>query len=105
MVAAAASSTIFWAWPAAAAVAAVALLMLADRFSGLCHARLHAPWIIRRRIAHHAPPYDGLLAGELLLRSSRGGQPVAYLNSGSILSPSLVPPGSVTLLSANFSRS
>src|SRR6266478_5569005 len=73
MVAAAASSTIFWAWPAAAAVAAVALLMLADRFSGLCHARLHAPWIIRRRIAHHAPPYDVLLARELLLRGSRGG--------------------------------
>src|ERR1700757_3452848 len=32
--------------------------VLADRFSGLCHARLHAPLIIRRRIAHHAPPSD-----------------------------------------------
>jgi hypothetical protein len=29
--------------------------------------------------------------------------PVAYLNSGSILSPSLMPPGSITFLSANFS--
>src|SRR4029077_10622205 len=58
--------------------------VLADCFSGLCHARLHAPWIIRKRIAHHASPYDVVLARELLLRSSRGGgdQPVAYLNSG-----------------------
>ena len=39
------------------------------------------------------------------LRNSGGDQPVAYLNSGSILSPSLVPPGSVTLLSVNFSVS
>src|ERR1700730_6070013 len=30
------------------------------------------------------------------------GHPVAYLNSGSILSPSLVPPGNRTFLSANF---
>jgi hypothetical protein len=30
------------------------------------------------------------------------GHPVAYLNSGSVLSPSLVPPGSRTFLSANF---
>jgi len=34
-----------------------------------------------------------------------GDQPVAYLNSGSILSPSLMPPGSITLLSVNFSVS
>jgi hypothetical protein len=39
------------------------------------------------------------------LSSSGGDQPAAYLNSGSILSPSLVPPGSVTLLPANFSVS
>jgi hypothetical protein len=59
---------------------------------------------VRRRIVH------------LLLRSrsvcrayylgnSRWDHPVAYLNSGSILSPSLVPPGSITVLSANFSVS
>src|SRR3984893_584322 len=50
-----------------------ALNVLADCFSGLYHARLHAPWIIRRRIAHHGSPYDVLLARELLLRGSRGG--------------------------------
>jgi hypothetical protein len=31
--------------------------------------------------------------------------PVVYLNSGSILSPSFVPPGSITLLSSNLSDS
>jgi hypothetical protein len=31
-----------------------------------------------------------------------GGHPVAYLNSGSIFSPSLVPPGNSTFLSLNF---
>jgi hypothetical protein len=33
---------------------------------------------------------------------ARWGHPVAYLNSGSVLSPSLVPPGNRTFLSANF---
>jgi len=33
---------------------------------------------------------------------ARWDHPVAYLNSGSILSPSLVPPGSITFLSPNF---
>jgi hypothetical protein len=39
------------------------------------------------------------------LHSSHGNHPVVYLNSGSFLSPSLVPPGSITFLSANFSVS
>jgi hypothetical protein len=33
---------------------------------------------------------------------ARWGHPVAYLNSGSALSPCLVPPGNSTFLSANF---
>jgi hypothetical protein len=46
-----------------------------------------------------------LLVGEDLLCVGirpGGGQPVAYLNSGSIVSPSLVPPGKSTFLLANF---
>src|SRR5271169_3191901 len=72
-----------------------ALHALADCLSSLCHARL------QRGLFHHLPPSDIVLPRErLTLRSSGGDQPVAYLNSGSILSPSLVPPGSVTLLPA-----
>jgi len=36
---------------------------------------------------------------------SKRGHSVPYSNSGSILSPSFVPPGSVTFLSPNFSDS
>jgi hypothetical protein len=59
------------------------------------HARLHTSSIVR----DHPGP-----ANFCLCRSG-GDQPVAYLNSGSILSPSLVPPGSVTLSAVNFSVS
>jgi hypothetical protein len=38
-------------------------------------------------------------------RDECGDHRAAYLNSGSILSPSLVPPGNITLFSANFSVS
>jgi hypothetical protein len=48
-------------------------------------------------------PFDILLPGKLLLEL-RWDHSVAYLNSGSILSPSFVPPGRITLLSANFNH-
>ena len=56
-----------------------------------------------KRYYHHLPPFDIILLREPLLLWRD--QPVAYLNSGNILSPSLVPPGSVILLSVNFSVS
>jgi hypothetical protein len=52
--------------------------------------------VLRTTSFWHANFYSAAPAGD---------QPVAYLNSGSILSPSLVPPGSITFLSANFSKS
>jgi hypothetical protein len=94
--AAIASSTIFWAWPAAVAlfalspIASPAFVTRASKESGL---------------SSFLRPTSPLPRELLTLRSSGGDQPVAYLNSGSILSPSLVPPSSVTLLPAKFSVS
>ena len=96
----------FLGWPAAAAVAAAALLTcspIASPASVTRASMLVASFedvllitVLRTTSFWHANFYSAAPAGD---------QPVAYLNSGSILSPSLVPPGSMTLLSANFSRS
>src|SRR6202011_2970340 len=105
-VAAAASSTIFWAWPAAAAVAAVALFTcspIASPASVTRASMLVASFedvllitVLQTTSFWHANFYSAAPAGD---------QPVAYLNSGSLLRPSLLPPGSVTLLAANLSVS
>jgi hypothetical protein len=82
-----------------------ALHSIADGLSDLCHPRFHAYRIVQRRIV-----VIFLRPTRCCLRTSTFAaptedQPVAYLNSGSSLSPSLVPPGRVTLLPVNLSAS
>src|ERR1700730_3469035 len=58
-----------------------------------------------RKVARPRSPLGADKSGYQSDRCRHEDHPVAYLNSGSILSPSLVPPGSITFLSTNFSVS
>src|SRR5690348_2693537 len=46
--------------------------------------------------------FDGMAEDHLRGRRRLGNYSLAYLNSGSILRPSFVPPGSTNFLSTNF---